>query len=345
MTTTFFTDPHLGLRRASHTTTASRERWYQRIYEQARIASPAKHKNICLGDLFDKYSNDERTILQGADIATRCHYVMAGNHDVVADNDKVGSLKLLSNLGKEICLADFGDFGFETTEPEPDLRLYMIPHVTDQGLFEQSMIAAVESAEEADGYRVLCLHCNYESPFIDGDTSLNLTRERAQSLLHTFNYILIGHEHTHREDFDGRLIVIGSTFPTAFDNMTDKIILHWRDGEFEKEVIWPASRHYTWEVGTPLAPPEYVEFITVTGTVTRDDLALASGSIAAIWKNHPQLLGLRSQLKVEGDDAEIEMTEADLQSLPITIAAELKQKDAAMAELFNELLAEENSHV
>ena len=68
--------------------------------------------------------------------------------------------------------------------------------------------------------------------------------------------MLLGHEHVAREDFDGRLQVIGSHFPTSFSDLSDKrhLIFDTDTGSMTSAVHWLASEHVYMGPGCD-APP------------------------------------------------------------------------------------------
>ena len=194
-----YADPHLGLNRTSNTTPASRIKLRESI--TTTVDDILDHKQngdfaVCLGDLFDTYSNPENTIRLGESFIELTDLVLAGNHDVVADADEVGSLELLKRTRTDkIVYAPFN-------EPRAELHQFSgiyvvsVPHVTTQELFEESLARAehllTEMTLDTRRPRILCLHCNFDSPHELTETSLNLTPEMAERMLKSFNHVFLG---------------------------------------------------------------------------------------------------------------------------------------------------------
>ena len=98
MTTyTLFTDPHLGTRRAAHTTRDSSKKLTLALFKQAWDIIEDAENPVCLGDLFDRSQNSEDVLVQGYEIASNCRWVLAGNHDESDRADTVTSLRALSS--------------------------------------------------------------------------------------------------------------------------------------------------------------------------------------------------------------------------------------------------------
>jgi len=332
---TFFTDPHIGLKRTANTTPTSRAQLRQNIALTAfDVVSNATGKVVCLGDLFDNYSNTEDDILTGRSIASMCDLVLGGNHDVTQDVTKVGSLELVSrtinSTATKIVLPRFNEVVVEQFYSEADkFSIAAVPHHTTQELFEKALQAALDtdrfsSVTPGDMAEILILHCNYESPHELTETSLNLTKSWAERLLERFDYILLGHEHNPRDLFDGRLIILGNTFPTSFSDISDKRILHFEDGEMRSEWIWSeANRAMTCDaIDIPEGHIDPVQFLEVEGEVEHGQLAFIAKSIGALWRNNPQLLAVKSSVKVTGMQEAVRHR-ADTRSLPQLIEAEL----------------------
>ena len=199
----FYADPHLGLSRAGNTTPRSSAALQERLFKQAEWVTKHKGYKICMGDMFDTFSNKENIQDRTIPILQRTALTLSGNHDVVNQADKVGSLKMLDEAFKKLtgagrCL--FADFGqpeaFSWHLKEEGAHVVAIPHVASQALFEASLKRAVNTRMQADATKILLLHCNYDmKEEWATDTSLNLTSARAQDLLARFDYILLGHEH------------------------------------------------------------------------------------------------------------------------------------------------------
>ena len=126
----------------------------------------------------------------------------------------------------------------------------LVPHHTTQALFEEALNKAEAELQHVESgiTNILVLHCNYDCQFASDETSLNLRAERAKTLLDVFDYVLLGHEHNPKEDFDGRLIVIGNTPPTGFSDISDKRVVVFDHGRATEELVWSKDKHYL-EIG------------------------------------------------------------------------------------------------
>jgi DNA repair exonuclease SbcCD nuclease subunit len=194
MTTyTLFTDPHLGTRRAAHTTRESSKRLTLALFKQAWDVIEDAEKPICLGDLFDRAFNDESILVQGYEIASNCMWTLAGNHDETNREGTITSLRALQEMGCPVISSP----SMSSPYFFADGPMYFVPHHASQELFEQAMREAAEHAarERAGRASVLMLHCNYDQPFATEDDTLNLSPAVAQKLLESFDYIFLGHEH------------------------------------------------------------------------------------------------------------------------------------------------------
>ncbi len=360
MTHLFFTDPHLGLSRSSHTTAQSQKALQDTLLEHARAALEAgkilgAHVH-CLGDLFDRYSNPEHIIAQGEEVVTGCTSVLAGNHDVRNRADVVGSLQLLAILAEgqrakpTIFFSPFGevrvfDQGFD------DCWIVGVPHMGGQDLFDTALSEAGNRVFHVKHVpKILLLHCNYNRDFGhagDNDPTLNLSRERAEGLLSLFDYILIGHEHEPSEDFGGRLKVLGNTMPLGFGEIADRFLYVFKDGEFSRVPLWSVAGNFFSTTADrvlagelerlPVASPRMVE---ITGKLEARDYPEFAKAVARLWKTQDGLLMVRNNTELVRPDApKIGAVEARSVSIPELIAADLK--DSALLAEYEQLVAEE----
>jgi DNA repair exonuclease SbcCD nuclease subunit len=241
-------DFHLGLRRKAHFTAESsqrREAAAFRVLTELLAQYPPAYPLICGGDLFDRYSNAEQVVMDAYHLLNqeRPVAVLAGNHDVDQRVDTCSSLELLAAVCEEDDNRDFKVIrtGVAKTSYR-DRQLVFVPHCLSQDLF----LEALDTARRlSDPGAVLFLHCSYDLQFDTSHTALNLPRERAAELLEHFSLLFLGHEHVPREDFDRRLFVIGSHYPTAFDNLSDKrhLLLDPETLAVESVVHWRAADH------------------------------------------------------------------------------------------------------
>jgi len=310
MPTIFWTDPHLGLNRTSHTTPASRKALRQALYDQAlTIVEWGHNQSVCLGDLFDTTENDEIIIAQGAEIASRCALVLSGNHDLANRDGRMSSLELVGTLAADssIAIDDSSTDHFNTAHD--DCNLTTIPHKRTQELFDHALLAAGTTGVCGGAEtRILLLHCNYTSGFATDEASLNLTKEQAALLLTAFDYILIGHEHIPRSDFDGRLQILGNTHPTSFSDISDKFTWHLdADKKLVPSLHWAKEDHYVvmdWELflNFPLdvdAMWQDLQFIEIVGIAPAARLPEIAKAVQKLWGVAPNAYMIRNNVRAE----------------------------------------------
>lgn len=274
-----YTDPHLGLQRAAHTTPDSKRRLQDAQFAMVKSIHSLKqsfqlegvqNELICVGDFFDTYSNPEEVIQRAAPLLSEVDKCLSGNHDVVGRESKSGSLELLDHIlpRNEECKlvvvdAEYGKASCKSwiyqTHP---VTLTFVPHVATAGLFDESLELAMADLdkirqtlditnpyEEGGGWKgkhYLFLHCNYDNSIAaEKEATLNLSAEDAQVLLdHGFDYIVLGHVHQPSEHKEGRVIVLGNTHPTGFGDLGDKrIMLIGTDGLPMFETIYRSERY------------------------------------------------------------------------------------------------------
>lgn len=229
----FFTDPHIGVKRLANTTAESSKRLNLRILAELEkirgIAIKEKVDHvICLGDVFDTFSNPETVIIQAANsLDTWVDYILEGNHDNVNVAGMQGSLSVLQEIFEgDIIRNNQGQNPIRIVDFN-SLRLTFVTHHWDQSSFEASLELAKEKAIKAKNkHNILLLHCNYNRGFSNmSETSLNLTEGKAKELLEVFEYILMGHEHVPSSKLNGKLHIVGNVFPLGFDEVAGRRVL------------------------------------------------------------------------------------------------------------------------
>jgi hypothetical protein len=326
----FWTDPHLGLSRTSHTTPASRRLLQQTLYLQAKSIVEMTcfgHANICLGDLFDSTENEEAVIAQGAEIAEKCSLVLSGNHDLANRDGKLSSLALMGTLSNDSPVAICDDTIDHFRLSFPECYAVAIPHKRTQELFDGAL-AALDNNRGKDRPSVLLLHCNYDSGYAKDEATLNLTREQAGRLVELFDYVLLGHEHIARSDFDGRLQILGNIRPTSFSDISDKYV--WvldNKGILTPELVWNSELHKAWDWETflsgPIGAEDPVEFLEITGTAPAARLPDIAREVQKFWAAHPETLMVRNIVKAEAIALE-QITVNKALDVPTRITEELQ---------------------
>lgn len=348
-----FTDPHLGKNLVSHTTPESRRRLRDGLYEQVfGVLDRFPHATkVCLGDLFDRFNNPEDVIWQGMKVTNRLDYVMAGNHDLINDRGRLGTLQLL-HKGEPgpIQLTDFGEARGFVHQVASGVAFLFVPHHSTDELFHESLKAAsdwVRSGQAIGCRTYLCLHCNYDSGFATDDTALSLTRKQAKDLLDDgFDYILIGHDHHPREDWEGRVIILGNTHPTGFGDITDKRVLLIRpDGRHEFHKVWHSDVGYLQlDVNELIAPDNdftqenVVQFVEITGELAASQVMDLARAVRKLWQSW-QPYAVRNRVEVTKAGTSETLADHDFHQLDMVIRAELIKR-ADLVELFDAFWAD-----
>lgn len=342
---TLFTDPHLGTRRAAHTTRESAKKLTQALFEQALTITENGSNPICLGDLFDRAFNDEATLVQGYQVADRCLITLAGNHDETNREGTVTSLRALQEMGANLCASKNLSVPYHQYLGD---GIFMVPHHASQELFETALFHAAEHAahDRAGKASVLMLHCNYDAPdFMDvQDDSLNLPASVADQLLNAFDYIILGHEHRPASHFDSRVLVMGNTHPTSFSDISDKYsyTLDIEDDHviIERQLVWSqAERYREIRYGDPVPDLTGVQFVSVFGIAEAEQSVAVADFVQEVWAAGADLLAVRNNVVIGQAFNEVEEAgESKLGDLKTYIAAELQGTD--LADLFSTLAAE-----
>ena len=318
----FFTDPHLGLNRTANTTPDSRKRLTRHMYHMADkalklLSANGANRVFCLGDLLDKHSNNESVIRDAVDIAKQCTLVLAGNHDVMNRVDSMGTLQLIKALRLgEVCVApdpaepyfyrhrlsDFGSVGV----------VDFVPHALTQDLFEDSLDHMLEHPPQGKN-RLCCLHCNVGETGVcraeDEGTTLYLTEAYQEKLLAVYDYILVGHEHVPATAHDGRIIILGNTYPVGFGELADRYVYVFDTdtGVMEKhaladmaaEVATIGAYELMADVSSEPMYSDAVHLVDVTGRITYDDAGKLAKAMRTFWQSHPNLLMVRNSVQIE----------------------------------------------
>jgi DNA repair exonuclease SbcCD nuclease subunit len=291
-----FSDPHLGTKRAAHTTAESAQRLKDWLHTNAMIASEPMN-TLCLGDLFDRAYNDETTLLQGYNVAHRCQVLLSGNHDETNRQGAVTSLHALKEMGAPVVSCpDLSTPHFETWHP-----FWMVPHHASQDVFEKALEAAAEDAKLHQGHRYLLLHCNYDCPFDTEDSTLNLSPEMAGRLLNSFTRIFMGHEHNSKILLNDRLVIVGNTHPTSFSDISDKF--RWKldtdADDLTPVLIWQQSyAHRELTYGEPVPDLSGVQFVDVIGAQPVENGVEVAEYVRSVWNAGNTLIAVRNHVEI-----------------------------------------------
>lgn len=316
-----YSDPHIGLSRKAHFTPTSSKLREEHVRKVLKGLLCPGLWAFCLGDFFDKESNPESVILDALPIAQQTEVIMAGNHDVPNRAGAASSLAVIDEI-------ECGKVCFEPTWRELGRsKFFFAPHQITQGRYDGSIEYLRQEASSFDGYRILCLHCSYNSPFDLPESSLNLTEAQAIDLFSTFHYILIGHEHRMADHFDGRLKIVGSVYPTAFDELdvTHRVLEYdIHQGTFRDRIIEVLS----WSSEASLVKPgmHYYDLI--------DDLEPGLTQKLAVKLFQDGAFGVRIRPRAVGEVEKPEFRK--LRSLPEAILEDLQQQSPGLVELWKE---------
>lgn len=292
---TLFTDPHIGTKRAAHTTRESSKRLQTSLYTAALEATGESGNSICLGDLFDRSTNQEDIIVQGFNVAERCRGVLSGNHDCSNREGVVTSLDALKEMGCPIVSAPDISAPYFTC----DNGIYMVPHHASQETFEKAMWeASAHAADHRDGLGAyLLLHCNWDCAFDIEDDTLNLPASLAEELLEHFDLILLGHEHRPAKYMDGRVVILGNLHATSFADISDKFVyeLDTETAELTQRKVWSMDERYRkLKFGETIPDLAGVQFVDVTGAEA--DGVAVSQYLQEVWAAGSDLLAVRNSV-------------------------------------------------
>lgn len=341
MKTFIYSDPHLGLSRKANYTEASskaREQWVTvELTKLLEASVDAGHGlRLCLGDFFEKESVSEQVLLDSLPIVAMTDVIMAGNHDLSNRVGKATSFAVLKEIaGDKVLIADQElNQGFSAVSGST--VFCFAPHAITQAGYVAMIEDLVKEAAAFPGYRILCLHCNWDmDPERLSDSTLNLTPEFACELLATFHTILIGHVHTPQEIYGGRVKLIGSVFPTAFDNLDSKraLVYDTETGEFTDFVTWDAEASYYCGPASE-CPPDLKQYYELF-----DDLPAGESQKIVVDLFKEGAFGVKLTKKVSAEELQA-VSVAQLLRLPETIATELQQHRPHLVPLWEEISRE-----
>ena len=310
-------DFHLGLTRSANFTaesSAAREAESRCMLDEILLET-IHDAAICAGDFFDKFSNSESLLLDSLQYAARFKFILAGNHDLSNRVSAKSSLEVVNRVLDNVV------FDIEVYQMA-GVATHFVSHCLTQDLFEHSLAQLLARENTRN---LLFLHCNYDIPFEQDYASLNLSAQRAEQLLEKFDHIFIGHVHTPSDHFDNRLHVVGSHFPTAFDNLTDKRHLVYDSATNTVESIWHWKADEHVYVGMPDSAPDGKQFYDFTSPCD-PKLVVKLFKQGAFGVRVPCKVLQRQGVKVE-----------TFERLPDVIARELREKDPDLFELWTEL--------
>jgi DNA repair exonuclease SbcCD nuclease subunit len=353
----FFTDPHIGVSRTTNTTMASAKALRDRIYNDSMdiLGSVFAEARICLGDLFERHSNPEPVVAQGANIARSCSDILGGNHDV---KNVVGALSSLGLIQK--MMEDNSEEGCSPVILNPDLTkpyyaertygvgegrvyIYFIPHCLTQELFEESVRLACSQVTPSR-YNILCLHCNvgdaYGQVEAEGST-LSLTDDLQADVVTAFDLTLVGHEHTPQKYHKGKIVVMGNLLPLSFGELSNRYhyILDTETKKLEMQCHFDADEEvqsFNVRDLDTLDSFGQASYVTIGGEIKPEGYPAMARQIQKIWSNSPRTLMVSNVVEIDRPDAlSRQRVDASKQTLVDLVRAEAKGKgfETELAEL------------
>lgn len=322
-----FTDPHLGLNRKANTTPKSRVRLADAMATAAMAAAASGDPRtvVCAGDLFDKFSNPEKSIIDGYIISKLCDVVLAGNHDSLNEKDTIGSLIVVEALcdNTDVIICPEFNVPFVMYGNLEGMDLAFIPHHASQESFDSAVEMVINV--KAQPLRAVFLHCNYENPMTEGsDTALNLTKAQAYSLLNRCDYVFLGHEHEPRQLLDGRLIILGNTHPTSFSDISNKFYYDLSKDTLAHTKIWSMKEKFAQLKYDGKTFPKIPEatILDITGEITMEQGVDLAEYVRGCWED-PNRLMVRNNVSIVSESQGI-LEAMDFDRLPDEIERELK---------------------
>lgn len=357
MTLIVYTDPHLGLQRAAHTTPDSKRRLQDALFEAVKQVHALKgpgDRLINVGDFFDTYSNPEEITARAAELLSQLDYCLSGNHDVVGRESKMGSLELLdqvlprgSSCNLQVISSAYGEAHCRSwMDKAHNCSMSFVPHVATAGLFDDSLelamleldkIRQLPGGDELKHY--LFLHCNYDNELAaEKEATLNLSSEDAKILLDSgFDYIVLGHVHQPSDHLAGRVIVLGNTHPTGFGDLGFKrIMLINNQGLPSFKPIYDAETCESvfdlddYLAGKTVLGPQ-VRFATMTGDIGPERAADLAKAVKEIWDTCPGLMALRSVVSIKSTAVAKSADAVAFNRLPEHIERELADRPRLLA--------------
>lgn len=322
-------DAHLGTQRSAGTTPATAAQLKAYLFQsfEALILDHLDKDLLILGDLFDKFSEDDSTIeatfaillrwLRGAE-GGRLHLI-PGNHDFSAKADKLSSFHLLAS----VLHRTFPDRVrvYDPTLAQVRESIWTIPHCLNQDLFDMELEKALVQCGAGD---TLLLHANCMNHFAEqADHSLNVSEQMARDLAAKKIQLVFAHEHQSRciefrdqsvrqsSDFNANAhaIVLGNQFPSSVADclahgraqLNGRKFAHCitSQGAFTRIPTWEAGGDYVALDWQELGSYDGQKFVRVTGDVPQAQSSEVVTTIAKFRSRCPALV-ITNAVRVAG---------------------------------------------
>ena len=310
MTTKITTDWHVSAKRIAGTTPQSRLALTEAIYTALESALDPNYDHIIAGDLYDGFDVETKDILRTFKVLAnfllsgdKTLVMLRGNHDHTVKDNKVSGFELTAQLLE----AQFGSRVVVVREVTQWKEFTLIPHLVNNDLLELE----VEKLTNLQN-RVFIFHANFDNPFCSGDHSLNVTREMADTLLHSGNVILFGHEHAYREI--GDVTCLGNSYPSSIADALGGPKFAWYVGDdIRNECIWHPEGVFAkleWHALDDV--DQNLKFIRVGGAATVAEAPAALAAIAKLRQSHDAFV-ITNAVEIEGMSNDMEV--ASLESV------------------------------
>jgi DNA repair exonuclease SbcCD nuclease subunit len=319
-------DLHIGASRKAGTTPASQAALTEHIHQhfEALINATDEDHIVINGDLFDGFEVPGTDLIRTFNVLDRWFMkarqaqhltLIAGNHDYNPRGDKVSSFHLLAHFlkvrrGMAVDVIDHTR-GFSRVAD----RVWAIPHVANQDLFDIELHRALDAAGEGD---FLLLHANYDNNFaVEADHSLNVSREVAAELINRGWTLIFGHEHQVR--VAESIVIPGAQIPTSVaDCLGCKgkyyLTLSGKETQLREWLNLEEDRVFTRVDWRNLdTDPDY-QFIRVEGTATAEEAAEVVDAVAR-FRAKSQAYVVTNAVRVEGVAAFDALAEMSLEQI------------------------------
>lgn len=326
-------DIHLGVQRASGTTPASAQQLQEYLLERFEVTLfQHQDKDVVInGDLFDAfmvsmltilgfYSVVRNWLLATADTSRQSPRPLTGpsmdvgmgNHDWSKDDSKLSAFAFVCRL----LATEFPVRFRPVTKPTQIApRIFMVPHMPNQDLFNLELERLAQQTQGAIG-GLLLLHANYHNNYVlDSDHSLNVSEEMAKKLVAAGWTLIFGHEHQARTALGERVIICGNQWPSSvadcLNNPYHKKFAHIIDANLDLTPVetWSAAEDYAQVDWRELAEYDGTHrFVRVAGTAAAEEAPHVIDAISAFRKpsscfvvtNAVEIAGVKSMEDLPG---------------------------------------------
>ena len=318
-------DVHLSVQRSAGTTPASAlqlRQWLQTSFRS--FVKSINEPLIINGDLFDSFNADNVDVLDcfhalAAFAERNALYLVAGNHDLAKDSNKLSSFEWLASVLRTIHPNNV----FTIMSPTwlRGRGIYVIPHLVNQQALDEAIACLLEdiapAAVRQDQPIKFCLfHANYDNHFAaQADHSLNVSQEQAMALIAAGIMPVFGHEHPKRvvDLGDGDVLCTGNQWPSSIsDCIGSKGKFAHRllpSGNYESIQTWAPEEGYSEADWHDLDTfDSNARFIRVTGEAAFSEAAEVVSAVSRLRQQSDAFV-VTNAVKVAGAGDDLELAE------------------------------------